>query len=525
MHPADPFLRESILRGIELEEQFVFVRTDILRLPTYGEDSLGKPDTTEADEVSQAYGDTFAAVLKRLEKSGKPRIWVLESWMTNNREYWTQERVKKALSFFPKDLPLVIWDLKAEQEPLYEYHNGWHGQKWAFMSCLNMGMMGFPVGDVHNLLSRAYQIRTGSCFAENCIGFGVFPEHRDYSPLYFELGYKLAWNPVSVDLRSFLREYAVRRYGAENARQMIPVLQTMVDTVYGPNLQPMMSGGFRDTVQICPRYFHAIGPQWSGYPQLDDKARMNAASREFFIPRLTWGLEQALTVSDNLRGEPAYERDLVDIGRSLLHALFNSETMRMYDAFQAGDKKAFQAHASLMRQSLDWIYELVSCLDNRHEYSVSALLKQYRQVPWGKSEKAVKHHVLYVTFSGKQITEYHRADWAEVVRDFYRPRVEASLNVFLNLLRQGETQIEPHKKSFDAAREGIADRFLDTPLVPPRSKFGSAVEASNALLKWVKRTGVLDVASESYIGTARTNVKDEADWWNKDTSEGVYKEE
>ena len=523
VHPADPFLGENILRRIELVEQLLGTRSNILNFPNYGEDTLGDTDTTEADEVSQAYGNTFATTIKRLEKTGKPRTWVLESWMMNNREYWTQARVKKMLSFFPKDLPIVIWDLLSESDPLYEYHEGWRGQKWAFMSCLNMAMMGFPVGNVNNLLTRAYEIRATTKFAENCVGFGVFPEMRDYSPLYFELAYKLAWNPVSVDLRSFLREYAVRRYGVENARQMMPALQAMVDTVYGPNMQTTMAGGFQDTAQICPKYFYHIGPQWSGWPQLDDKARMNAASREFFVPRLAWGLEQALTVSDSLRGEAAYERDLVDMGRSLLHALFNSEMIRMYDAFQAGDKKAFQTHARLMRQSLDWVYELVSCLEDRHEYSASELVKQYRQIPWGKSEKAVKNYLLYADF-GRRVYEYHRADWAEVVSDFYKPRVEASLSVFQNLLEQGETQIKPHKKAFDAAQKGIADRFLNTPLVPPKSKYGSAVEAADAMLKWLKKTGVLDRKSESYIGTGKSSVKDEASWWNKDTKEGVYKE-
>ena len=89
----------------------------------------------------------------------------------------------------------------------------------------------------------------------------------------------------------------------------------MVETVYGPSMQAAMYG-FRDTTQICPRYFYLIGPQWEGYSQLDDKARMNATERNYFIPRLAEGLEAALTVADNLRGEQAYERDLV-VGRCL----------------------------------------------------------------------------------------------------------------------------------------------------------------------------------------------------------------
>ena len=31
----------------------------------------------------------------------------------------------------------------------------------------------------------------------------------------------------------------------------------------------------------------------------------------------------------------------------------------MYDAFLGGDKEAFNVHADLMRESLDWVYELV----------------------------------------------------------------------------------------------------------------------------------------------------------------------
>ena len=103
--------------------------------------------------------------------------------------------------------------------------------------------------------------------------------------------------------------------------------------------------------------------------------------------------------------------------------------------------------------------------------------------------------------------------------------VEASLRVFKDLVEQGETEMKPHKSKFNQAWDGIAERFLKKPLTPPKSRFASTVEASGALLKWIKRTpGVLEGPRRSHLGTGRTMEKDTFDWWNKDTEGGVYKD-
>jgi len=480
VHPADPFWVEMSLKRMEACMK-VLGESPLYSFPNYGEDTLGDTEEQKREAV-EAYGRALAEVHRRVRP--KPEAWVLISWMFNDRRYWTPERTKLFFDGIPAEVPLVVWDLKAEQEPLYEYQSYWHGRKWAFVAIHSMGMFGHITGDITNLLTKTHEIVSYWRARENCVGYGSMPEQRDYSPMYFELIYKLAWDPICTDLRSFLLDYAERRYGPRAARTMLPVLRALVDTVHGPHQGPTMGSSFRDTVQLCPLYYFPIG---TDFPvPMDKKQQELVMAQAYFIPVLRDALRQALEAGP-LAGElKTYQRDVVDVARTILQQVFNLHTVLAFDAFRRADMDAFERHASLMLDSMEWLLKVVSVLHDRHEYCVTALLKRHREAPWGMREQQIKHHLIYVNpGAGSRIHEYYRADWYEVIRDFYRPRIQRALSALRKAMKEGKTQVPTSEIGSAIDTPAVAKRFIEGPTVPPQVAFESGTEAAKALLEWL----------------------------------------
>ena len=465
VHPADDmFVELNRLRVRTWTD--AFGETGVYYLPDpYSEWRAGRTPKEQSEIIT-----AFAQRLRELTRMFRPQAWCMITWAFNDRKYWTRERVRQLLDAIPEEVPLLLLDLKSEQDPCYEYYDYWFGRRWAFVALVTMGMHGFPMGDVNKLLARTHEVLLDRPHrAKNLCGFGIICEHRDYSPLYLELAFKIAWNPNRINLEDFLLDFAQRRYGERGARIMMPALRILIRTVYGPHSGAVLGNGFRVVCQNCPLYFWGLG---ESYPvPLDEHTEQFVKRRAYFIPQLRNALRIALRAEKVCRGNSLYKRDLVDIARCYLHAVFNNHVIELLRAFKMGDRTNFEFHARSAIGAMQRLAEVIAPLANRPDYGVKALVENYSKLPWGGwDEEEVKHHLLFVV-PGRayqkrgRIWNYYRTDRYELIRDVYLPRVKAFIKALREELEGGRKEI-PIAKLSPIYRD-IEESFVKQPVEPP----------------------------------------------------------
>jgi hypothetical protein len=142
-----------------------------------------------------------------------------------------------------------------------------------------------------------------------------------------------------------------------------------------------------------------------------------------FLPHLKKALEAALSESSRLGSSPMYQHDLVDIGRQYLSDLFNLHAARLAKAFEAKDREAFQREASALRQVLASQEMLLSSSD---AYCLAPILAKAKALPGAPEDYDERIRDILTVWGGK-ILDYAHRDYYELVRFYYRKRVETFL--------------------------------------------------------------------------------------------------
>lgn len=275
----------------------------------YAERFLGDGRQEEKLAIQKAYGVGLGKVAKTISPDA---TWVMCSWAFNNKTYWPPDLAKRMFSSIPRDTKVLMVDLSAETSRCYENYDYWLGREWLFAVLNSYAFDSYLHGDAQGLIDQVNSLLKNPK-AANMTGFGMVVESRDYTPMYMDLVLKMCWNP-RIKLDDFLVDYVARRYKPASGVAMLEVHRLLCQTVYGPdggNMGYRLLGG--------PFYFYRLGEA----TVLFDKKQISTWRRkEYFLPKLREALQLALTVAENEKGNWDYKRDVIDISRSYLQAIF-----------------------------------------------------------------------------------------------------------------------------------------------------------------------------------------------------------
>lgn len=400
IHPADPLYAE-VAKAFAEEFQ-----------KELGTDHLWPGQTYCEMEPAKDRAETLAieiAMLKRdLEaiRAVDPKaVLYTNSWTFLAR---SKENVKAFLDALPNDT-VQVWEMPSDLErgePQYRQLGYFHGKPWLFGFLYAYGGTTMIHGDLADLIKRAKDVAADPK-ADRCLGMAIQPESLRHNPIAFDLLSRAGWNPNGLDLNGFLEDYAVRRYGKAAAPKMVECLKELSASAYG---QPGVE---------CPLYMLRItsGRMSAKHPHGGDQA-----SR--FLPHLRKALEAALCESNRLATSPLYQHDLVDIGRQYLSDLFNLHAAGLAKSFEAKDREAFQREAMALRKVLASQEMLLSSSD---AYCLTPIIAAAKTLP-GAPENYDERIRDILTVWGGKIIDYAHRDYFELVRFYYRKRVEAFLD-------------------------------------------------------------------------------------------------
>jgi alpha-N-acetylglucosaminidase len=399
IHPDDPLYVE-VARAFA--DQF---RKD------FGTDHLWPGQTYCEMEPSRDRAETLAieiAMLKRdleaIRAVDPQAVLFTTSWTFLAR---SKENVKAFLNALPDDA-VQVWEMPsdlARGAPQYRQLDYFHGKPWLFGFLYAYGGTTMLHGDLADLIKRAKDVAADPR-AGKCLGMAIQPEALRHNPIVFDLLSRAGWNPSALDLNGFLEDYAVRRYGQEAAPKMVECLKELAASAYG---QPGVE---------CPLYMLRMttGRMSAKHPHGKDQAVR-------FLPHLKKALQAALRESSRLSSSPMYQHDLIDMARQYLSDLFNLHAANLATAIAANNRAAFQREATALRQLLASQEMLLSSSDS---YCLAPILARAKTLPGapGNYDERIRD---ILTIWGGKILDYAHRDYYELVRFYYRLRVEAFL--------------------------------------------------------------------------------------------------
>jgi len=433
VHPADPLYEQL---GKAFAEEYV---------KRYGTDHLWAGQSFcemhPAEDPEETLAIEITLAKKNLEaiRSVDPEaVLFTNSWTFLAR---SGENVKAFLDALPDD-GYQVWEMPSDfhgRQRQYRELGYFHGKPWLFGFLYAYGGTTMLHGDLADLIRRGQEVAEDPK-ADRCLGMGVQPEALRHNYVAFDLLSRVGWNPVGMELEPFLEDYAERRYGKKSAATMVDVFRELVASVYGePGAQP-------------PLYMLRIG---SGH--LDPERPFGADQAKRYIPHLQKALEIALEESERLGSSPLYQHDLIDVARQLLSDLCNLHLAYLAEAYRAQDREAFDREVEALRQILADQEMLLSSSDY---FCLAPILTKAKELPGAPPNYDERIRDILTVWAGR-ILDYAHRDYYELVRFYYRPRVEAFLKHVQT--RFGNQQAMADDEQLTPVYDEIEQAWVKTP--------------------------------------------------------------
>ena len=397
------------------------------------------------------------AIYDGMAHSDPQAVWVLQGWaFMNQRQFWTQPRIRSLLDAIPNDR-MVVLDLFCETTPMWERTEAFCGKPWLWCNVQNFGRAVYLNGALDRN-NQGLQAARHNPESSRLVGLGFVNEGLCYNSVAYDLLLESAWRDQPVDLKQWVADYALHRYGRPNPHAQ-RAWNLLLDSAYSSpsgassllTRAPSLDGG-------------------GGAPPYDT-VRLAEAWRE---------LVQA---ADELGQMDTFRFDLVNIGRQTLanHAtVFHREATR---AWKAKDRKLL---AEASRQLLELIGDQDELLATRQEFLLGRWLADAQR--WGDTD-AQRANLQWnarnqITLWGEWnsgLRDYACKEWSGMLTGFYARRWQMLFDRLDAALASGQP--------FDAARcdtdiRRWEEAWTRETEIGPTQPRGDSVEVSRRL--WAK---------------------------------------
>jgi alpha-N-acetylglucosaminidase len=423
--PTDP-LFERIGKALVEEQTRQFSTSHLYASDTFIEMSPPSSDPKFLNRMGQAvYGAMKAA--------DPDAVWVMQGWVfINNPNFWKPPQNKALLTSVPDDR-MILLDLFCESSPTWNRTEAFYGKPWVWCIIKSFGGQvalygGLPVIS-KNLTEAMTSPKRGKLS-----GIGAIMEGFGYNPIVYDLLFEMTWRTRTPELESWVRDFALRRYGARPraAEEAWDILRRTAYTV------PHQTGSI-----ICRR------------PSLPDSPNGVQSGTPYNPAELAQAWRKLLDCADELGTVDTYRYDLVHVARQVLNNLAPTYYRRVVDAYYAKDRPAM---AKAAQEYVQLIRDLDELLATRREFLLGRWLADARR--WAANDQERK---LYewnarnlITLWGPRdgvLFDYAQRQWSGLTVGFFLPRWELLLKRMDEALATG--------KPLDVAAFGREVRALE----------------------------------------------------------------
>lgn len=356
------------------------------------------------------YLTTVGQAINGLYKSfDKDAIWVMQSWSLR----------KDIVMAVPKS-DLLILDLGGKNKTT---ENFW-GYPFVYGTLHNFGGRINMHGDLADVSTNRYEALKSK--AANLCGTGFFMEGINQNTVFYDLVFEMNYRSGKVDVNTWLKNYARRRYGVSSA-SATQAWSLLLKGPYGSGTSVLENSSI-----IAAR------------PALDVKK--SGPNSGFKIPYpeslLYESMELLLKDVKILKNSKPYRFDLVDVQRQIMTNLGQTIHKKAIEAYRNKDKKAFKLHSE---RFLELLSDADEMLRTTSVYNFDQWLADARQ--WGTTpaEKdllerdATSLLTIWGPDGGKgpTIFDYAWREWSGLIEGFYKVRWKIFYDMLASTLDKG----------------------------------------------------------------------------------------
>ncbi len=411
-------------------------------------------------------GDGARAVQKALDAAHPTALWFMMAW---------QKEPEPALLAAIDTSRVLIADIEQGRTPREHRDEEFKGAAWLYGGLWEFGgrtTMGAPLYD--------YAVRFPNMAKQpgsRIKGIALFTEGVDTNPFAYDLYTEMAWRTEPVDLPAWTRNYALRRYGADDEHAQ-RAWQILLKTAYGYRADGVNGHGERDA---------AADSVFNAQPSLDALRASSASSDglRYKPSDLAPALTELLQVAPALHSTETYQYDLVDVTRQVLANTARELLPQIKAAYESKNQAGFD------RLSAQWLRNMQLEDDLLRTNSWFLLGRWLGYVPpWSSSEQELSRlnydaRSILTTWGDRKASEdgglheYGNKDWSGLVNDYYRVRWQ----MYFDSLRAAMASGQPPKPIDWYA---FGDRWNHETKTYPATAQGDTYEAATRIARELK---------------------------------------
>ena len=156
---------------------------------------------------SGKYAEGYRAIFDAMQEScGDESKWVIQQWQ------WASYQAK-SLTAVPSGR-LIVLDLFSDGKPGFDTYRGYTPQEAIYCTIPNFGGRTGMMGRLATVAKGYYTYKKKYAGVR---GIGAAPEAIESVPVYYDLIFELPWRASQPDVAKWVADYALARYGQENA--------------------------------------------------------------------------------------------------------------------------------------------------------------------------------------------------------------------------------------------------------------------------------------------------------------------
>ncbi|WP_224998279.1 alpha-N-acetylglucosaminidase [Cesiribacter sp. SM1] len=421
LDPDDPMFVEIGKKFIEEE------------IRTYGTDHFYTSDTFNENEPPSS-DSTFLSnvgekVYQSMAAADPDATWIMQGWLFHfSRDFWQPAQTRAMLGAVPDD-KMIILDLWSEKNPMWRKTNAYYGKPWIWNMLHNFG------GNV-NMYGLMDRVATAPSQALHhpergkMVGIGLTPEGIEHNPVMYDLMMENAWTDEPIEIDSWLKDYARRRYGAAS-EQADKAWQILRRTVYADSVT---NGGPESIVAGRPTFSRNTGGITTNFTY-EPMELVNA-----------W--DHLAAASDQLQGSEGYQFDLVDLTRQVMANYATNIQQQFARDYENKDLEAFKKHSA---EFIALIEDMDRLLATREDFLLGRWLNAAKSWATTAEEKELyeRNARNLITLWGdkdSKLREYSNRQWSGLLSGYYKKRWQQYFDYVMSQMEKGQ-QID--QKAFD----------------------------------------------------------------------------
>lgn len=410
----------------------------------YLSDSFNEMEIPNDNALLTKFGDK---IYESIHAANPDATWVMQGWTLGfQRGDWGNGHLEALLKNVPND-KMMILDMSTDYNRHHwkssydwDFYPKFYGKEWVWSVIPNMGGKTAMTG-VLEYYANGRMDALNSPNRGNLTGYGFAPEGVENNEMIYELVADGGWTSEKIDLKTWLKQYALCRYGA-TSEGLKKYYDGLLASVYG---------SFTDHPQFG----------WQKQPY-SKKGSVNE-NEEYYK-----GVEALFTDAESLISSKLFFNDLVEA--AALYSAGKAEKLCITIKEKIDEGKADEARtliAKLERLMLMTDY----ALSFHPNFSLEKWEKQASKMGKTQKEKDLyarnARRLLSVWYGDHEknepVNDYACRVWSGLIRDYYLPRLKMHFN---NLLEKRDDNIFEFEAKwvnsapqFSPVREIAKDKF------------------------------------------------------------------